>query len=86
MYQGGTEILKRLAQEYRLSGELCRQRAVLLERDLRRRQREGNMGGMELMRARRRIATLRSMWRDCSATAAYIDHYYEGGMSFERYI
>ena len=78
--------MKQLAQEYRVSGELCRERAVMLEREMRIRQREGSMGGMEAMRLRRRIATLRSMWRDCSGTAAYLDNYYNGGMSIERYI
>ena len=78
--------MKRLAQEYRQSGELCRERAAALERELRQRQRDATVGGMEIMRYRRRIATLRSMWRDCCATAAYLDHYYDGGLSFERYI
>ena len=51
--------MKQLAQEYRVSGELCRERAVMLEREMRIRQREGSMGGMEAMRLRRRIRTCR---------------------------
>jgi len=78
--------LNALAEEYRLSGEACRERAVMLESQLRCRLREGTLGALETMRARRRIAALRSMARDCAATAAYLEHYYDRGISFERYI
>lgn len=75
-----------LACEYRRSGELCRGRAVELERGLRRRQKNSEIGALEVMRLRRRIAMLRGMARDCAATAAYLEHYYDRGMSYERYI
>ena len=78
--------MKALAQEYRGSGELCRVRAAELERAMRRRQRENEIGALEVMRLRRRIASLRAMARDCAGTAAYLEHYYDRGLSYERYI
>ena len=78
--------LNALAEEYRISGEACRERAAMLERQLRCQLKEGTLGALETMRARRRITTLRSMARDCAATACYLEHYYDRGMSFERYI
>ncbi len=78
--------METLAYEYRESGALCRTRALDLEHSLRDRQRLGAITALETMRLRRRIAALRAMARDCSATAAYLEHYYDRGLSFERYI
>jgi len=78
--------METLAYEYRESGGLCRDRALELENSLRTRQRRGAITALETMRLRRRIAALRSMARDCAATAAYLEHYYDRRLSFERYI
>ncbi|MGI6028236.1 MAG: hypothetical protein ACOX81_02340 [Candidatus Heteroscillospira sp.] len=75
-----------LACEYRESGELCRSRAAELERGLRHRLKEHRISALDTMRLRRRIGALRSMARDCAATAAYLEHYYDRGLSYERYI
>ena len=78
--------LKTLAGEYRVSGEACRSRAAMLERDLRRRQKLGEITALETTRLRRRISMLRGMAGDCAGTAAYLENYYRGGPGFELYI
>ena len=78
--------LGEMAAQYRISSALCRVRARELERALRDDARAGRVRAMDAAQRRRRIAVLRTMAHDCGATAAYLENYSRGGLSFERYI
>ena len=64
--------LKELAREYRATGEMCREKALLL----RRRLESGGMSDTERLRARARLCMVESMARDAIATSNYLANYY----------
>ena len=65
--------LKELAREYRVTGEMCREKAALLRRELE----TSEMGETERMRARERLYMVETMARDAIATSNYLATYYE---------
>ncbi len=78
--------LNTLAREYRGSGKKCNERASELDRTLRQKIKVGETSATATARERRRIAILRTMARECFATASYLENYYQRGISFEKYI
>ncbi len=77
--------LDTLARQYRNSGKLCKERALELDRSLRLKIKNGEIGATITVREKRRIAILRSMARECFATASYLESYYQRSISYERY-
>lgn len=78
--------LEKLASEYRQSGELCRDRAKEIDSELKRKILVKSIHATEIMRQRQRINALKTMARECFATASYLKNYYERSLSFEKYI
>lgn len=65
--------LTELGREYRATGELCREKAAQLRRELETEE----LGEMERLRARCRLCMVESMARDAIATGNYLANYYE---------
>jgi hypothetical protein len=67
--------ISEMAVEYRENARLLRERiselSALLEK--------GKLCETENFRLRQRIATLLSMWRETSATAVFLERYYDRG-------
>lgn len=69
--------LELLSEQYKASGQACKQRARALEAALE----DPDITETERMLLRRRVCILMSMARDALETAGYLKHYYDEEVS-----